>query len=281
MQNKFYPKIREILLHRVLQDYKINKTFRNTKNNYKNFVLLEKSIQKGGSKLSIKYENEVFIFDELDDPYSSVKSYVLQAKESDDDCIMITIDKATNISSIDNLTSNGIKCSDKLVSEVGKHLIKLTIKLLKENKEKFNIKKIMVSDHSFLYCKNIKLNISLADLYTLKHGITFYGSFGFTPVDRNLKNKFKRNYQIMQKLKVNDSKLLYYLEKYHKKYNNIDHLLKYINESKDELLMDSIKYISSKEKFDDNCKVLNYIIPKIFKSNNITSFHNIQFELDI
>lgn len=286
MKNKFYLLLRKILLYRVLQNYKINKTFTDTKKNFNNYVLLEKKLQIGGSKINITYENELYEFDELDDPYSTVKSYVLQAKDSESDCVMITIDKELGISSIDNLTSVGLKCSNTLINDIGKHLIKLSIKLLQNNKEKFNIKKIIITDHSFIFCKDIKNNINLADLYTLKHGITFYGSFGFIPYDENdetnnkLKKYFYQNNKIIKELKVIDSKLLYYIEKYVKKTNyNIDELINYVKENNNNLLMNVMKVISSKKYFDKYCKVLNYIIPKLFNSNKLKSFHNLSFEL--
>jgi hypothetical protein len=280
MIDKFYNLIHKILLRDILQDYRKSKTVTEIKKNYKNFTLLEKQLQKGGKNLKIIYKKETYTFDELDDPFSTIKTYVLQAKDSDSDCIMITIDKITGISSINNLTSTGIKCSETLINNIGKYLVEITIKLLKKYKDKLNIKKIELSDHSFLYCNNT--TISLADLYILKHGITFYSLFGFLPTDYELKKSFYNNNIIMKNLKIKDSKLLYFLNKYSIEYKkDINHIINYITKNQDKLLMNIINKLSSKDVFNNNCELLIYIIPKLIKVNGIKSFHNKTFELEL
>lgn len=309
MIDKFKKLIKKIILREVLEDYRICKTVPQIKKNYRNYCILEKKLLRGGAKkLEIKYKNEKYIFDELDDPETTVKTYVLQAKNYDTDCVMLNINKEDGVVSIHNLSSYGLKCSESLITNIGTHLIKLTIKLLIKYKEKFNIKKIILSDHSFIYCNSTKSNVRMGDLHTLKHGTTFYGTFGFRPFDENkdkdtkLKKIFNNNSIIMKDLKVKDSNLLDYLLKYKNKYierykkdksflsatyqnnkypdnENIDNIIDYVKNNENMLLMNIINKISTKDVFDKNCKLLNYLIPKLFKSNNLYSFHNITFEL--
>lgn len=296
MNNKFYIKIRQILLNKIVLTYKINKTRNELIKNLKNFGLLEQQLKGGGKNLTVEYNNETFIFIKLDNEYSTIVTYVLQAKNNDSDCIVISIDKELNRASIDNLTTNELQCSNSIVNNIGSHLIELTIKLLKKYKNKFNINKILISDHSFLFCSKAKVNINLADLYTLKHGITFYGKFGFIPYDNNpilnmistinsnktLNKKFNKNKEIIKILKVCDSKLLDYLEKFQTKIKyDISKIIDYVKQNQNKLLSEIIKTLSSKDNFENTCEILNYIIPKLIKLNNLTSFHNKAFELNI
>jgi hypothetical protein len=85
----------------------------------------------------------------------------------------------------------------------------------------------------------------LADLYTLKHGFTFYAKFGFTPFNddpvlistKKLIKKFNKNKEIINNLIVEDSKLLYYLEKFQTKAKyDIDKIINYIKKNQDKLL---------------------------------------------
>ena len=122
--------IRNILLNNIVLHYNNNKSRNQRLKNLKTFGLLEKSLNGGGVDLKVEYNDEEYIFNKLDDPYSSIVSYVLSSIDKKGDCIIISIDKETNIGTIDNLSTDGIKCSNNLMSNVGKHLVKLTIKLL-------------------------------------------------------------------------------------------------------------------------------------------------------
>ena len=291
MIDNLKKKIRQILLNKTIYKYKINQSRVDILKNLKNFGLLEKQLSGGGKNLTIEYNNELFIFTKLDDEYTTIMSYVLQAKNKDFECVVISIDKELGHASIDNLSTDGIICSDKIITNIGTHLVQLTIKLLKKYKDKFNIKKILLTDHSSLYCNQIRKSISLADLYTLKYGITFYGKFGFVPYDndplsniesnKKLNKKFNKNKEIIKNLKVKDSKLLYYLDKFQNKKYDISKIINYVKEKQDNLLSEVISVLVSKENFNIICEVLNNIMPKLFNSNSLTSFHNKTFELDI
>ena len=292
MIDKLKKRIRQILLNNTIHKYKINQTRTDVLKNLKNFGLLEKQLNGGGKDLTIEYNNEKFIFTKLDDSQTTVVSYILGALNTEAECVIISIDKELRTASIDNLSTDNLQCTKQKITYIGTFLVELTIKLIKKNKDKFNIQKILLSDHSSLYCNQIRKNISLADLYTLKHGITFYGKFGFTPYDsdnsynvdsnKKLNKKFNKNKEIIKNLKVKDSKLLYYLEKFQNKGKyDINKIMNYIKDNQDELLSKVITVLSSKENFNMMCEVLNYIIPKLFNANGLTSFHNKTFELVI
>ena len=283
MIDKLKKKIRQILLNKTIYKYKIKQTHVDILQNRKNFGLLEKQLNGGGKDLTIEYNNESFIFTKLDDEYTTIISYILQAKNKEAECVVISIDKELKIASIDNISTDDLQCTNQQITYVGTFLVELTIKLLKKYKDKFNITKILLSDHSSLYCNQIRKSISLADLYTLKYGITFYGKFGFVPFDtesnKKLNKKFNKNKEIIKNLKVKDSKLLYYLEKFQdKKKYNINKIINYVKENENNLLSEIIIVLTN---FSMIYEILNYIMPKIFNSNGLTSFNNKSFELVI
>ena len=81
---------------------------------------------------------------------------------------------------------------------------------------------------------------------------------------------------------MKNSYLLYYLDKYSKKYNiDISNLINYTKINENNKLSDIIKLISNKDNFNTFCHLLNYIIPKLFEKNKLVSFYNHQFFINI
>lgn len=72
-----------------------------------------------------------------------------------------------------------------------------------------------------------------------------------------------------------NSKLLDYLKKFQSK------IIDYVKQNQNKLLSEIITILSSKDNFENICEILNYIISKLIKRNNLTSFHNKAFELNI
>lgn len=285
MIKKHIATIKNIIKNNLIKNNKLfkYKSIINRLNNY---------IQNGGNKkiYKIEYKEEEYTFELLDDIDPTSKIYVLQSKNSDTDCVMLSIDTENKLASINNITTfPDLKCSDTLITNIGSHLMVIVIKLIKKYKDEFGVNKILLTDHSFLYCENIKANIILSDLYILKTGNTFYGKFGFLPYDENKNYKklyisqYNKNKEILHNLLVKDSYLLYYLNKYQSKYTNIDisDLINLTNDHINDKLTDYITRISSRVIFAEICMVLNYIIPKLIIKNKLTSFHNKIFYLEV
>ena len=231
----------------------------------------------------IKYMDEKYTFELLDDEYSTYKMYILKALNSDIDCVILNIDKENKIATLNNLTvGDNIKCSETIINNVGSHLVSIVIKLVQKYKDKFNVNTIMLTDHSFLYCNRGKTNIHLGDLQMLKTGDTFYGKFGFLPYakDDNYRKMYIKSYnnnkRIIQRLLVKDSHLLYYLNKFQINNKNIDitNLINLAIKYNNNKLSSYIIKISSKKNFNDTCTILHYIIPLLIKKNKLTSFYN-------
>lgn len=64
----------------------------------------------------------------------------------------------------------------------GTKLLRFSLNLILQNQYRFNIKRILVSDHSFMDCDGSK-SIKLAQLRLITHGEPWYSSFGFKPFD--------------------------------------------------------------------------------------------------
>jgi len=65
---------------------------------------------KGGSRI-IKYLDEEYEFVNIDEnSENEINIYLLQAKDTDSSCILLTINKNDNVATLDNLSTDGIKC---------------------------------------------------------------------------------------------------------------------------------------------------------------------------
>jgi len=97
-----------------------------------------------------------------------------------------------------------------------------------------DIKRIELTDNSFILCNKEK--ISLSGLYTLISGKTWYGKFGFVPIDKNTKKHYKNNINIIDKITVSDV------------WNELEDIfIKYNFENNNNLLKNVLKEIFKKD----------------------------------
>lgn len=140
----------------------------------------------------------------------------------------------------------------------GSILLKITMKMLQKYKTKFDITMIILTDNSLKKCgtQNIKLSLML----TLLTGDTWYGKYGFRPIDYQndeyildkLNNKlYEKNKIISQTIKINDIKLMSFI-----KLTNNESLIKaterIINGNPNMLLCDYLKNMIID--YDNTCK---------------------------
>ena len=241
---------------------------------------------KGGSKI-VKYLDEEYEFFNMDEnSENEIKVYILQAKDTDSTCVMITISNETN-ATLTNLSTEGIKCSNTLSQNIGSHMIKITIKFIK--KYFTSINGIELTDHSYILC-NSKLQLYLGNLILLKTGHTFYGREGFRPYNPNNKmeskeliKSYNKNISIMDNMTIKSSNVCKYIIKYLNKHNNtkVNKILEYANKHPDKKFTKFFESIFKKELFDDLCDFINYISLKVISHNGLTNFHNKKFILFI
>ena len=193
----------------------------------------------GGKKLEIEYKSKIYGYEmgDLDD-----NLYILTS-DANVDCVSVVISKDLHLAEIHTLT-NDRSCLVTTNESVGSALLKITIKMLKKYKDEFNIKIITIQDNSIKKCKNktmstefvatnnsIGINrcdseftlkhsplikdvshIILSKMLTLLNGDTWYGKYGFVPIDlynnvsidKILYKKYKDNVNIMNNITIKD-----------------------------------------------------------------------------
>jgi hypothetical protein len=108
----------------------------------------------------------------------------------DDFCGIIILDEENNatIQSINNYT-DCIKCFDNKSFKVGEILIRIMISICVHK----DVKKIQLTDNSYLECANDK--IPLIYLRTITHGEPYYTKFKFHPINHNKngENEYYKN----------------------------------------------------------------------------------------
>lgn len=168
-------------------------------------------------------------------------------------CFIITIEK-DNTAILQSFQKREDCSIPKL--EKGEDMLKMTIQFLKRAFPK--IKRILLTDKSIIKCKNKK--IKLCNLYTLTRGISWYGKYGFIPLDN--KKNYKRNKRIMD----NTNALSYktFLERYKIRYN------------KKELLRTVLK-----REFEKDCSKYLQYGDKIFRKLELSSMFGEVFYLDL
>jgi hypothetical protein len=279
MLNKFYDAILTILKTYTLNKHEDNENVMKTlQNDYK---LLEKKILKHKQQdkldnFGIKYLNETYLFIPFDDLDSNYKLYVIMKKKSDNECIMMCVKKDTKTAYINVLTSYSNKISHMIITNMGIHMFKIVLLLLEKYKKSLNIKKLIVNDTNYIYSLETKHNIKLSDLYLLNSGETFYTKLGFRSNDNTNGTKNKK---ILEKLKVKDSYLLYYLKKYNRT-DDINEILELVEKNLDEDFTKFFLKLSNKKNFEKNAKILDFVIPKLFVKLKLVSQFNQQYYYD-
>ena len=204
--------------------------------------------------------------------------------KEDDHCGILIFDKqqeTATIQSINNYTEC-IKCIESAKPfKVGDVLmqIMMIVSLRK------NIKKIFLTDNSYLMCANSK--IALIHLRTITQGMPFYTKYGFIPTYEDEYKIFRDNKKIFQKkpslTKEEIINLLYYRKFDEKRNKNI---IDYINNiliprlKKNNLVSEFINNIINDRK-KEGCTILNNIYMKIYDKIGYTVYDNRHFELDL
>jgi hypothetical protein len=190
--------------------------------------------------------------------------------EENDHCGVMIIDKEKKISTIQSITNytNCVKClsTGEVFFKTGDILTQIMIIISLKN----NLKKIYLTDNSYLLCGNTK--IPLIYLRTITRGMPFYSKYRFIPKYKYDEKVFNINLENYKKGKTLTKKQFInyfnYMEfdptiKKHKK------ILKYINDiliprlDKINLVSDIIKSIIN-DKTIEGCSLLNNILMKIY-----------------
>ena len=247
------------------------KTFTDFKNIINNSI----NNQKGGA-FSIEYKTHKIKFDKLID--NNELHLFLSTLNNKNHCIYIIIDINERIAYINEITSNiSNKCFKQDEFNNGKTIMEITIKMIYKYKDKFNIDKIQLNDHSNIDCGN-GIKIWLSDLSFLQHGNTFYSRFGF--IAQTHPEFFNNNVNILNKCKVKDYNLNKFMNKYIKPTdeNITKNIIKYYNDYYNKSILEWFNIISHKY-MKKECLFFKELINHIFTKLNLKHLHQEQYVL--
>lgn len=225
----------------------------------------------GGKKLKVTYNNYKYVFNEAMD-----KNYYVLYSKDDFECVAIIIDLENKIAEIHSI-GNYKSCLDDINTNIGSTLLKITLKLLQKYKDKFDIKKILITDNSLKKCKN--KNIELSVMLTLLSGDTWYGKYGFTPADEALIKYYKNNKKRMNTITLKDIDLIKYLKMSKLNEKIINKSKQFIEKHQTLLLKDYLsKFL---EEYDKTCEYFYDFYFTLFIDLGLYNFHRRTFELVI
>ena len=245
------------------------------------FMIREKNIslnhfmrnQIGGSskKLKIVYNDNKYVYEEaMDDNF-----YVLYSFDKLE-CVSVVIDKENRYAEIHGL-GNYKTCIKDVTNNVGSTLLKITIKMLQKYKDKLDIKKILITDNSLKKCNNI--NIKLSVMLTLLTGDTWYGKYGFRPVDNVTIKYYEKNKMIMNTITLKDIDLIKYLKMTKLDRKIIKNAKKFIEKHQTLLVKDYLSRFL--KEYDRTCDYFNDFYFTLFIDLGLYDFFHYTFELVI
>lgn len=237
-----------------------------------------KNNQIGGKKedVIIEYNNEKYIFNRTKEGDFMYYALHQNKDELKDMCIMIIIDKSINTCSIHTISYDE-KCFENKKG-CGSDLLKLALLLINKIKNRYEIKKITLTDNSIKMCKNGK-NIKLSKMMTLLTGDTWYGKYGFRPKIKEEAEKYEENKNKINNLLLRDIPFLekileHTLNKYYSK-NKI--LIKTIMNTYSENKKENkkLKYFLSylMEYYQELCETFYDLYEILFTKLELYDFH--------
>ncbi len=242
------------------------------------------NMKGGGKKLKIDYNDFIYEFEKsnLDDD-----NYILYSLDGkDNECISLIIsvkDNLVELHGIGNYTHCLYSPSNLYNTNmnIGSHLLKITLKMIKKYSSKLNINKIILKDNSI---KNCGINkIKLTKMLILLTGHTWYGKYGFRPRDEitfeidKYKNKdYKNNIKIMDTLTISDIDLVKYIKKT-KKDTLIEQTEEAIKTNPKMLLKEFISIFL--KNYDKTCKYFYMFYEDLYNYIGLTDFQGSSFVL--
>lgn len=244
------------------------------------YNLLFQQFGGAGKKLTVTHNDHKYIFEQtMDDDY-----YILFSKDEKEECVMIVISKKEKTAEIHGI-GNYRSCLLDTTENVGSTLFKITIKMIKKYKDRFGIEMIILADNSVKKCNNN--NIKLSNMLTLLTGETWYGKYGFRPIeysdnkyiiDKHSSELYEKNKHIIDTLKISDFDLI----KYIMMIDNdplIKATLKIIKQYPEMLLKDYLTNIL--KRYDENCYYFHKFYMKLYDDIDLHDFHRQLFGLVI
>jgi len=259
--------------------YKNSQLLRDNKTQIKKFFNKE-IIQKGGGEdLIINYKKNEYIYTQImDEDY-----YILYSKD-DIDCVSVVIDKEKKVGEIHGI-GNYKSCLIDSNTKVGSTLLKITIKMLKKYKDTFCINKIILTDNSLKKCESNRKDIILSHMLILLNGDTWYGKYGFRPIDINtyeyneiLNEKYNNNKLIINNITIKEANIIKYIKM--TKNNDIIKAVEKILENDENMLLKDFLQRFLNE-YQSTCEYFSIFYEKLYYDIKLENFHRLFFGLTI
>jgi hypothetical protein len=225
----------------------------------------------GGKKLKVIYNDREYVFNEAMD-----KNYYILYSKDEFECVAIIIDLENKIAEIHGI-GNYTSCLDDINTNIGSTLLKITLKMIKKYKDKLDIKKILITDNSLKKCNNKSIKLSL--MLTLLTSDTWYGKYGFKPVDDTLIKYYDNNKKIMNTITLKDIDLIKYLKMSKLDQNIIEKSKKFIEKHQSFLVKDYLTQFL--KEYDKTCKYFYDFYEQLFIDLALYNFNRNTFELVI
>ncbi len=125
------------------------------------------------------------------------------------ECITVFIEQEMELAILHNMTYYENCAKEGLIRPGGGSiLLRFILNYLINNKRKYKINRIVLTDNSFLACNNCDDNVKLARLRFITHGETWYMKYGFMPYDaeKNKPDEQLKKYVIQNNKKISQLK---------------------------------------------------------------------------
>ena len=241
--------------------------------------------QIGGKSINVLYNGNNYEF--IKQKHNNFDEYVLYSNDNNKyNCIYILVSKEDQVAEIHGI-GNYFKCFKGILPQtntsIGSHMLKIALKLLRKNKDKLKIKKVVLKDNSLKKCNNN--TIQLSKMLILLSGDSWYGKYGFKPkknlsddVDDQLNEFYKNNKLIMNNITIKDIDILKYIKMTNnpKLYNTIVKLLV----TNDNILLKDFlnNFLRS---YDIMCEQFYLFYEKLYLDIGLYNFHGVSYVLDL
>ena len=233
----------------------------------------------GGEDLTITYKDNEYKYTQImDEDYYILYSY------DDFDCVSVVIDKENKVGEIHGI-GNFKSCLIDSNTKVGSTLLKITIKMLKKYKDIFEINKIVLTDNSIKKCKSNKEDIKLSHMLILLTGDTWYGKYGFRPInvktydyDKILNKNYDNNKLIINNITIKEANIMKYI-KITKDENVIKQVKKILEKDENMLLKDFLQKFLTE--YESTCSYFSLFYDKLYDDLKLEKFYKLFFGLNI
>lgn len=171
----------------------------------------------------------------------------------------------------------------------GSLLSKFIIRFLQINKDRLKLKRVELRDESNKQCMKCNKNVRLTTMHTLLYGDTWYGRYGFRPIqiDSDVRTKelqvlYDRNKEIINKVLVKNIQLIDIIMNASVNSGikiNRTNLEKYLEQNKDRLLKEILgEFLKN---YEDFCCLFEYMTDELFIKLGLFNFEERTFYIDL